>query len=158
MDPLNEISFCRELELKVVAEPGRYLCSKSFYLLTRVIGKKFKNGRYSYFLNDSIYHSFRCTETDSFYFEKSTDQFYSTISSDEVCSVPGETHVASLVGMTCDGTDIITKEISVPNNLKIGDWLCIGGCGAYTISCGGNFNGMEISDKIITMSIELPED
>lgn len=68
LNPLNEISSCKDMKLRVIAEPGRYLCSKSFYLLVRVIGQKFKNGLHCYFLNDSIYHNFRLTEADSFYF------------------------------------------------------------------------------------------
>jgi diaminopimelate decarboxylase len=45
--------------------------------------------------------------------------------------------------MTCDGMDIITKNIPVPKDLSVGDCLCIGGMGAYTYGCRSNFNGMQ---------------
>jgi len=45
--------------------------------------------------------------------------------------------------MTCDGMDIITKSMAVPYSLKVGDWLCLSGMGAYTYGCRSNFNGMK---------------
>lgn len=41
-DPLN---------YKVIAEPGRHFSGNSFYLLTRVLGKRIKNGKPCYHLN-----------------------------------------------------------------------------------------------------------
>ena len=49
----------------VIAEPGRHFCSLSFYLLTRVIGKRIKNGQTCYHLNESLYHTFNCILMDS---------------------------------------------------------------------------------------------
>jgi diaminopimelate decarboxylase len=34
--------------------------------------------------------------------------------------------------MTCDGVDIIAKNAHVPIEMKVGDWLCVAGMGAYT--------------------------
>lgn len=44
--------------------------------------------------------------------------------------------------MTCDGMDIIAKNISVPIDAQVGDWLCFGGMGSYTYGCRSKFNGM----------------
>lgn len=44
--------------------------------------------------------------------------------------------------MTCDGMDIITKSLSVPKELKVSDWLCLSGMGAYTYGPKSSFNGM----------------
>jgi diaminopimelate decarboxylase len=54
-DPLN---------YRVIAEPGRHFCSNAFYLLTRVLGKRVKNGKTCYHLNESLYHSFNCNIMD----------------------------------------------------------------------------------------------
>jgi diaminopimelate decarboxylase len=51
--------------------------------------------------------------------------------------------------MTCDGMDIITKNINIPIDAKVGDWLCWSGMGAYTHGCRSNFNGMTSTEKII---------
>lgn len=51
--------------------------------------------------------------------------------------------------MTCDGMDVITKNIGVPSSLKVGDWLCVSGMGAYTYGCRSNFNGMRSTERVI---------
>jgi len=51
--------------------------------------------------------------------------------------------------MTCDGMDIIVKNMSVPQELKMYDWICFSGMGAYTYGQKSNFNGMSSLDQII---------
>lgn len=62
-----------------------------------------------------------------------------------------------MLGMTCDGMDIIAKNITMPTNTKVGDWLCFGGMGAYTYGCRSNFNGMASTEKIITFPMMIHE-
>lgn len=57
------------LGYKVIAEPGRHFSSQSFYLLTRVLGKREKNNKPCYHLNESLYHSFNCNLMDGVSFE-----------------------------------------------------------------------------------------
>ena len=57
------------LGYKVMAEPGRHVSSNSCFLATRVIGKREKNGRKCYHLNDGLYHSFNCNLMDGFTLE-----------------------------------------------------------------------------------------
>ncbi len=57
--------------------------------------------------------------------------------------------------MTCDGTDIIVKNIYVPQDLKMYDWICFSGMGAYTYGQKSNFNGMMSLDKIIPWSTNV---
>lgn len=64
-------------------------------------------------MNDSVYHSFNCTLMDGISFENSNDQFYSYIKGNEPSAV-FETKNSTLFGMTCDGLDIISKNIGVP--------------------------------------------
>jgi hypothetical protein len=42
--------------------------------------------------------------------------------------------------------------------MKVGDWLCISGMGAYTYGPKSNFNGMKSTDKIIRWNAKLQED
>jgi len=67
------------LGYRTIAEPGRHFCGNSFYLLTRVLGKRLKNNKPCYHLNESLYHSFNCNVMDGVSFENSVDQFYSSI-------------------------------------------------------------------------------
>ena len=54
--------------------------------------------------------------------------------------------------MTCSGNDVISPELLIPTDLKVGDWLCIGGMGAYGYGSGGSFNGMKSTEHIIRWS------
>lgn len=64
------------LGYRVIAEPGRHFCGNSFYLLTRVLGRRLKSGKLCYHLNESLYHSFNCNVMDGVSFEGNTNQFY----------------------------------------------------------------------------------
>jgi len=64
------------LGYKVIAEPGRHFCANSFYLLTRVLGRRTKNGKPCYHLNESVYHMFNNVLMDDVCFEKDPEQFY----------------------------------------------------------------------------------
>lgn len=79
---------------------------------------------------------------DGISFENSNDQFYSKIDKSKEVSGIFETRNSTLFGMTCDGMDIITKNINIPIDAEVGDWLCFGAMGAYTHGCKSNFNGM----------------
>ena len=50
--------------------------------------------------------------------------------------------------------DIIANNIAVPAELKVADWLCIGGMGAYTYGCRSNFNGMKSTERVIRWPTE----
>jgi len=64
------------LGYQVMAEPGRYISSNSCFLATRVIGKREKNGKLCFHLNDGLYHSFNCNLMDGFSLENDQSQFY----------------------------------------------------------------------------------
>jgi len=73
-----EITKNDPLGYKMMAEPGRHFSAYSFYLLTRVLGKRIKSGKTCFHLNESLYHSFNGNLMDGLSFE-GTDQFYSRI-------------------------------------------------------------------------------
>lgn len=86
---------------------------------------------------------------DGVSFENSTDQFYSRMDEKHEPSAIFEQSNSTILGMTCDGMDIIAKSISVPIDAQVGDWLCFGGMGSYTYGCRSKFNGMSSTDKIL---------
>jgi diaminopimelate decarboxylase len=142
------------LGYKVVAEPGRHFCGNSFYLLTRVLGRRLKNNQPCYHLNESLYHSFNCNVMDGVSFEGSNNQFYKALENGKSIEV-GSAEKSTLFGMTCDGMDVITKNMEVPSKLKVGDWLCLSGMGAYTYGCRSNFNGMKSTERVIRWSTQV---
>lgn len=104
-DPLN---------YRVIAEPGRHFSANTFYLLTRIIGKRVKNSKQCFHINESLYHSFNCNLMDGVSFENSADQFYSKIDKENEPTAIFEQANSTIMGMTCDGMDIIAKNISAP--------------------------------------------
>ena len=72
-----------------MAEPGRHFCSNAFYLLTRVICKKIKNGKVCYHLNESLYHSFNCNLMDDVSFENKQNLFYNKIQNGDNVEIQG---------------------------------------------------------------------
>lgn len=65
----------------------------------------------------------------------------------------------TIFGQTCDSTDKVVPfehddlPIMLPNDLEIGDWICIGGLGAYSASVNTQFNSMRALTKIYIMNI-----
>ena len=47
--------------------------------------------------------------------------------------------------MTCDGMDIIAKNIKLPR-MEVGDAIVINGMGAYTSGAVSKFNGMKVTE------------
>lgn len=58
------------LGYRTIAEPGRFLSSRSCQLATRVIGKRLKSNKVCYHINDSLYHSFNVVLMDGVSFEQ----------------------------------------------------------------------------------------
>jgi diaminopimelate decarboxylase len=111
--------------------------------MTRVMGKRTKKNKTCYHLNDGIYMGFNNVLTDGLSFDRERDQFYA-VRQDYDCAAFSSLKFedCTMFGMTCDGQDIIAKNISAPMDLDVGDWLCFGGMGAYTYSTKTEFNGM----------------
>jgi diaminopimelate decarboxylase len=151
VDALELTQNSHSLGYRVIAEPGRHFSSNTCYLATKVIGKRIKDGKLCYHINDSLYHSFNCILMDGVSFEMSNDQFYSAVEGNgkKVSLEDDSFKIGSIFGMTCDGHDVIAKSIALPQNINVGDWLIIGGMGAYTVGPKSTFNGMEATKKII---------
>jgi len=133
-----------------MAEPGRHFSANTGYIATRVLAKREKSGRTCVHVNESLYHSFNCILMDGVSFENSNNQFYSTISKNGQQKSAKNLIVSdsSLFGMTCDGMDVLAKNINLPVDLSVGDWLVLGGMGAYTVGPRSEFNGMKSLSRI----------
>lgn len=57
--------------------------------------------------------------------------------------------------MTCDGADIICENFEFNQSVDVGDWLCLGGMGAYTYTAKSTFNGMQAGTKICVADIDI---
>lgn len=64
----------------------------------------------------------------------------------------------SIFGMTCDGMDVLAKNIRLPTEIQVGDWLCMGGMGAYTYGPRSEFNGMQSATRIVNWNGKIGEE
>lgn len=137
MQPVMDIeTFCApiraELEklpsnIRVLAEPGRYLCAPAMTAVSTVMGKAKRGEKTWYYLDDGIYGSY------------SGQLFDHALYPLTVFSNIAETEVAVLAGPTCDSIDVIAEDVHIPP-LNIGDIVVGHQMGAYTSATSTHFN------------------
>ena len=117
---------------EVIAEPGRFFAENTATLYTPVIGTK--DGAVT--IDESLYGAFNCILMDHAEPEPVVDE-------------DAELESVTLFGSTCDGADIIARNISLPIGLKVGDVLTWNRMGAYTMAATTNFNGIPFNQRRI---------
>jgi ornithine decarboxylase len=113
--------------IKLIAEPGRFLCASSVTSISSVMGKALRNNKTWYYLDDGLYGTYN-------------GQLYDHI--DYPISVPyanGDLSLSALSGPTCDSFDMIREEILLPD-MKVGDLIVGKMMGAYTWASASTFN------------------
>ena len=133
LEPLkNTIS---NINVKLIAEPGRLISSVSLDIYTKIIALRERNvdGIKTLYItiNDSVYHSFQGKIYDG--------QNYEPIPLYD----NNELIRCIIFGQTCDSLDMITENVILPYP-KLNDILLFKNMGAYTIaSAYGEFNGFK---------------
>lgn len=119
-------------EVRVIAEPGRYMTSDAGYFVCRVIGTTTRGGK-------------RWMHWDAGLFGgviETTEGLKYRIRSDRSGpDVPW--HVA---GPTCDSVDVILRDEPLPSDLQEGDFIYIRNAGAYTTAYASEFNGFPLPE------------
>ena len=121
-----------DLPVKVIAEPGRFMVSSAFTLVTAVTTvRDNREGDCRYYLNDGVYGSFNNILHD--HAQPKPEVLVSTEN--------GKLHqMCSIWGPSCDGLDQINSELFFPR-LAEGDFLVWFDMGAYTGAVATEFNG-----------------
>jgi ornithine decarboxylase len=130
--------FFKDIEIRFIAEPGRYFVTSAYILITSVINKKvLKILNYKhivYYLSESVYGSFNNIVFDHAqlklipFNERNKKQYDCTI-----------------YGPTCDSMDKIMINCKLPD-LSIGEVIYVENMGAYTIASSSNFNGFSSTE------------
>ncbi len=114
-------------EVRVIAEPGRYIAAPAAIAVSSVMGRALRDGRWWYYLDDGLYGSY-------------SGQMYDHAKYPIEALVPaGETYPAVLAGPTCDSIDVIAEDLNLPM-LAAGDLVVGRGMGAYTWASASEFN------------------
>ena len=119
-------------DLRVTAEPGRYIAAPSIESITTVVGKAWRENAFWYYLDDGVHGSYngRIYDPDVRYPLRAVTQ--------------GESHehyASVLAGPSSDDVDIVEDDIHLPE-LQIGDLIVGSSMGAYTIGSVSEFNSI----------------
>jgi ornithine decarboxylase len=114
-------------EIEILAEPGRYLVATAATSVARVIGKAVRDGKPSYYIDDSVYHTYSGIIFDHCQYGVKAFR-------------RGRTEISAVFGQTCDGLDTISRAEVLPA-LEIGDLVYSEKIGAYSNASATWFNG-----------------
>jgi len=118
-------------------EPGRHMVGDTAALVSGIIGVK-HNGKFNWIYLDTS--KFACF-MELFQFRKNVIRYPVQVllrvnETEDECNY-------NIAGPTCDGTDIIFKDVKLPK-VALGDKLIFYNMGAYTLEYGSNFNGHQM--------------
>jgi ornithine decarboxylase len=126
-------------DIKIIAEPGRFMNTSSHTLVCTIIGIKSSENKetgekeYKYTINDTIYGSFNCIMFD---YAKPKILPYNERNE--------KTYKSTIFGCSCDSLDVITREVYLPKH-AVGDRLYVQNFGSYTVASSSSFNGFKTS-------------
>lgn len=123
----SEIERLFPKDTEILAEPGRFIVATAATLVTKIIGKAFRNRKMYYYIDDGVYHTFSGVVFDHCQYHLNS-------------FLPGEKKICAVAGPTCDALDIVSLSELLPE-LCINDYLYTKNIGAYSIASSTNFNG-----------------
>jgi ornithine decarboxylase len=127
--------------IRVIAEPGRFICGPAAIAISTVMGRARRDGIWWYYLDDGIYATYSGQQYDKMRFP---------IEPLRGLDRPREACVIS--GPTCDSLDVIAEDLPMPV-LEIGELLVARQIGAYTMACSTDFNFFPRA-KVIAVNVE----
>ncbi len=125
-----------DLNLRIIAEPGRGMCADAATLITKVIGKSVRNGLPWYIIDDGLYGSF-------------SGQVFDHTEFPLLARGAEERPLTECVvaGPTCDSSDVVCRDQLLPD-LALEELLLAPTMGAYTSASASNFNGLDLARVI----------
>jgi ornithine decarboxylase len=131
--------------VRVIAEPGRFICGPAGVVLSTVMGRALREGRWWYYMDDGIYGAYSGQQYDKMRFPVEPVRGRER---------PRESCVIS--GPTCDSFDVIAEDLPMPR-LEIGELLVGRQMGAYTSSTSTDFNLFPRA-RVIAVNVEPAAD
>ncbi len=125
--PIREALKSLASNVRIIAEPGRYIAAPAAVAVASVMGRALRDGRWWYYLDDGLYGSY-------------SGQVFDHMTYPIEALVPaGNTYPSVLAGPTCDSIDVIRENLELPK-LDMGDLILGREMGAYTSACATDFN------------------
>ena len=117
-----------EKTTEILAEPGRFIVATAGTLVSKIIGRAWRDDKRFYHINDGLYHDF-----SGVVFDHWTPNFQAF--------KQGRRETCAVVGPTCDSFDKVSLHENLPANLEYGDLLYTVNIGAYSCVSATHFNG-----------------
>jgi ornithine decarboxylase len=119
-------------DVKVIAEPGRYLVSDAGYFVCRVLGTANRGGKRWMHWDAGLFGGV-IEASEGLRYRIRTDR-------------SGPDTAWTVGGPTCDSVDIVMKDEPLPSDLQEGDFVYIRNAGAYTTAYASQFNGFPLPE------------
>jgi len=126
-------------EVRVMAEPGRYLVSDAAWLVSRVIGTANRRGTRWVYLDAGVFHGLMETAEGLEYQIRSDRR--------------GAETPCTVAGPTCDSVDVIAKDRRLPAGLQTGDYVYVPNAGAYSTAYATSFNGFPPPETVVLQHV-----
>ena len=117
-------------DVRIIAEPGRYMISSAANMLCQVISRSVRDGKPWFYFDTGVFHGMLEPSTSEEYKPK----YITNYGYDDLVE-------SAIAGPTCDSLDIVTRTQMLPRKLQSGDFVVQKSVGSYTSSYGTNFNG-----------------
>lgn len=124
--------------LRIIAEPGRVMVADAMTLVTSVMGIAERGDGRWYYVDDGLYGSYSNVLTEDVHPLVFAERDLRPGAHDE------DHRRATLGGPTCDSSDVIAREVLLPD-LRVGDLLVSPTMGAYTTVTASRFNGRPLT-------------
>lgn len=134
-DIVNESVADLPEDIRIMAEPGRYLVSDAGYFVCRVIGTATRAGKRWMYWDAGLFGGVIET-SEGLRYRIDTDR--------HGAAIPW-----TIAGPTCDSVDIMMRDELFPEDMREGDFIYIKNAGAYTTAYASNFNGFPLPDVFV---------
>jgi len=130
--------FLRKLKIKkLILEPGRFIVGNTGILITKVLYVKKRSGKTFLIVDAGMNDLIRPALYGSYhtiipYFKKQSRKVKMDV-----------------VGPICESGDFLGKDVLIHKNIKKGDLIIIGSCGAYGFSMSSNYNSRRRPAEIL---------
>ncbi|MBI1965224.1 MAG: type III PLP-dependent enzyme [Betaproteobacteria bacterium] len=118
--------------VRVMAEPGRYLVSDAGYFVCRVVGTATRSGKRWMYWDAGVFGGVIET-TEGLRYDVQTDR-------------QGKLIPWNIAGPTCDSVDVCMRDELFPEDMQEGDFIYIANAGAYTTAYASQFNGFPLPE------------
>ena len=123
-------------DIRVIAEPGRYMVSDAAYFVCQVIGKAYRDEERWLFLDAGVFGGLM---------ECSQGIQYDV----QVPHKSGPLAPWYLAGPSCDSVDVLGRMHMLPESVAEGDLLYFPNAGAYTTVYANEFNGFPLPKTVV---------